>query len=348
VSAEYVTKHIDLDNRMAALLVGENDKHLRALEQLLDCDISLRGNQLTLEGSADEVERGEALVGELLGLLSSGQSLDRATLDLAASLSADQGDWAGDLNRIVSDVILEHRGRRIRPKTKHQKAYVDAIRTNTITFGIGPAGTGKTYLAMAMATAAFQAGDIARIILTRPAVEAGEKLGFLPGGLMEKVDPYLRPLFDALYDMMDSERLTEYLERGTIEVAPLAYMRGRTLNDSLVILDEAQNTTPEQMKMFLTRLGFGAKMIVTGDITQIDLPRGQHSGLVNVSAVLTKIPDIEFIYFDSQDVVRHKLVQDIVSAYKTYGEGPQAVGRMTGRRPGERRRGGRGEAAAAK
>ena len=178
----------------------------------------------------------------------------------------------------MSDVILEHRGRRIRPKTVNQKAYVDAIRSNTITFGIGPAGTGKTYLAMAMATAALLSGDVARIILTRPAVEAGEKLGFLPGGLMEKVDPYLRPLFDALYDMMDSERLTEHLERGTIEVAPLAYMRGRTLNDSLIILDEAQNTTPEQMKMFLTRLGFGAKMIVTGDITQIDLPRGPAFG----------------------------------------------------------------------
>jgi phosphate starvation-inducible PhoH-like protein len=341
VSAEYVTKHIDLDNRVAALLVGENDKHLRALEQLLDSEISLRGNQLTLEGSYAEVERGEAMIGELVTLLRSGQSLDRATLELAASLSAGQTvDWATDLNKIVSDVILEHRGRRIRPKTKNQKAYIDAIRSNTITFGIGPAGTGKTYLAMAMATAAFQAGDVARIILTRPAVEAGEKLGFLPGGLMEKVDPYLRPLFDALYDMMDSERLNEYLERGTIEVAPLAYMRGRTLNDSLIILDEAQNTTPEQMKMFLTRLGFGAKMIVTGDITQIDLPRGQHSGLVNVAGVLSKIPDISFVYFDSEDVVRHKLVQDIVSAYKVYGDAMQAPVRRapSGRGPADRRR----------
>jgi phosphate starvation-inducible protein PhoH and related proteins len=346
VSAEFVTKHIDLDNRAAALLVGENDSHLRALEQRLDCDISLRGNQLTLEGAGAEVERGEALVDELLALLRSGQNLDRATLELAASLSTAQGDWASDLNKIVSDVILEHRGRRIRPKTKNQKTYVDAIRANTITFGIGPAGTGKTYLAMAMATAALLSGDVARVILTRPAVEAGEKLGFLPGGLMEKVDPYLRPLFDALYDMMDSERLTEHLQRGTIEVAPLAYMRGRTLNDSLIILDEAQNTTPEQMKMFLTRLGFGAKMIVTGDITQIDLPRGQHSGLVNVAAVLSRIPDISFVYFDSQDVVRHKLVQDIVSAYKLYGETPPPGRRPTGRGATERHRGGRGEAAA--
>ena len=341
MSAEYVTKHIDLDNRVAALLVGENDKHLRALEQLLASEISLRGNQLTLEGTDAEVERGEAMIGELVTLVLSGQSLDRATLELAASLSSGQSvDWATDLNKIVSDVILEHRGRRIRPKTKNQKAYIDAIRSNTITFGIGPAGTGKTYLAMAMATAAFHAGDFARIILTRPAVEAGEKLGFLPGGLMEKVDPYLRPLFDALYDMMDSERLNDYLERGTIEVAPLAYMRGRTLNDSLIILDEAQNTTPEQMKMFLTRLGFGSKMIVTGDVTQIDLPQGRHSGLVNVAGVLSKIPDISFVYFDSEDVVRHKLVQDIVSAYKVYGDAMQAPVRRapSGRGPADRRR----------
>jgi phosphate starvation-inducible protein PhoH and related proteins len=341
------SKQIDLDNSVAALLVGEHDAHLRTLEGLLRCDISLRGNLLTLDGSAVEVERGEALVDELLALLRSGQSLDNSTLELAASLSNGRSDWARDLGGIVSDVILEHRGRRIRPKTVNQKAYVDAIRANTITFGIGPAGTGKTYLAMAMATSALLSGDVARIILTRPAVEAGEKLGFLPGGLMEKVDPYLRPLFDALYDMMDSDHLTEHLERGTIEVAPLAYMRGRTLNDSLIILDEAQNTSPEQMKMFLTRLGFGAKMIVTGDITQIDLPRGQHSGLINVREVLSGVPDISFVYFDSQDVVRHKLVQDIVSAYKQYGDQHLPAHKSTSRGPGDRRRGGRGSAAAA-
>ncbi|MCL5734020.1 MAG: PhoH family protein [Actinobacteria bacterium] len=341
LSAQDSSKQIDLDNRVAALLVGENDAHLRALEDLLSCDISLRGNRLLLEGPTCEVERGEALVEELLALLGSGQELDQATLELAASLSTGRRDWASELEGIVGDVILEHRGRRIRPKTVNQKAYVDAIRANTITFGIGPAGTGKTYLAMAMATSALLSGAVARIILTRPAVEAGEKLGFLPGGLMEKVDPYLRPLFDALYDMMDTDRLTEHLQKGTIEVAPLAYMRGRTLNDSLIILDEAQNTTPEQMKMFLTRLGFGATMVVTGDITQIDLPRGQHSGLVNVREVLANVSDIAFIHFDSHDVVRHKLVQDIVSAYKKYGEQHQPTHRGTARGTADRRRGSR-------
>jgi phosphate starvation-inducible PhoH-like protein len=339
LSARDSSRQIDLDNKVAALLVGENDSHLRALEDLLPCEISLRGNRLVLEGATREVERGEALVEELLALLQSGQDLDRATLELAASLSAGRRDWAHDLGGIVGDVVLEHRGRRIRPKTVNQKA---SIRSNTITFGIGPAGTGKTYLAMAMATSALLSGDVARIILVRPAVEAGEKLGFLPGGLMEKVDPYLRPLFDALYDMMDTDRLADHMQRGTIEVAPLAYMRGRTLNDSLIILDEAQNTTPEQMKMFLTRLGFGAKMVVTGDVTQIDLPRGQHSGLVNVRDVLASVSDIAFVYFDSQDVVRHKLVQDIVSAYKEYGEQRQHSHGGTARETADRRRGGRG------
>ncbi|MCZ7663274.1 MAG: PhoH family protein [Thermoleophilia bacterium] len=318
------SKVLDLDNDLAALLVGEHDSNLRTLEHLLDCDISLRGNRLTLQGPKTEVERVGELIGELLNLVRSGHSLDKATLELAASLRVGNGGSA-TLSAIVGDVILEHRGRRIAPKTVNQKGYVDAIRSNTVTFGIGPAGTGKTYLAMAMAAAALQSGDVARIILTRPAVEAGEKLGFLPGSLMEKVDPYLRPLFDALYDMVDSDTLSAHLEKGSIEVAPLAYMRGRTLNDSFIILDEAQNTTPEQMKMFLTRLGFGSRMVVTGDITQIDLPKGQHSGLAIVREILAGIKDIAFIIFDSQDVVRHKLVQHIVSAYKAYTESRMAA-----------------------
>ncbi len=349
MSTEGSTRQIDLDNRVAALLVGEHDTHLRALEGLLQCDISLRGNQLTLDGDAPPRSSGERPWSRSCWLCCARARVWTVPPSSWPPRSAPAiATGRRILGNIVSDVILEHRGRRIRPKTVNQKAYIDAIRSNTITFGIGPAGTGKTYLAMAMATSALLSGDVARIILTRPAVEAGEKLGFLPGGLMEKVDPYLRPLFDALYDMMDTDRLTDHLQRGTIEVAPLAYMRGRTLNDSLIILDEAQNTSPEQMKMFLTRLGFGARMIVTGDITQIDLPRGQHSGLINVREVLAGIPDISFVYFDSQDVVRHKLVQDIVSAYKQYGEqniSLSARGRPAGQ--GERRHGGRGSAAAA-
>jgi phosphate starvation-inducible PhoH-like protein len=311
---------------------------------------------LTLSGSEDEVGRAVDLVQELLSLLSSGRPLDKATVELAASLHTRGRNGRMRVASIVGDVIMEHRGRRIAPKTVNQKAYVDAIRTNTITFGIGPAGTGKTYLAMAMATGALMSGEVARIILTRPAVEAGEKLGFLPGSLMEKVDPYLRPLFDALYDMMDPDTLSEHLEKGLIEVAPLAFMRGRTLNDSFVILDEAQNTTPEQMKMFLTRLGFGSRMVVTGDVTQIDLPKGQYSGLATVRDILAGIRDIAFIAFDSQDVVRHKLVQDIVSAYKRYGDGQSRPGGAetqgraesapgAGRREGQARRPGVGAGA---
>lgn len=330
-------KRLDLENRVVSLLVGEHDSNLRALEDMVECDLSLRGNQLTLEGDPLHVERTAALLEELVSLLEDGRPLDSSTVQLAASLSGTEGGGVKRLPEIVGDVILEHRGRRIAPKTVNQKAYVDSIRNHTITFGIGPAGTGKTYLAMAMAAAALMSGGVTRIILTRPAVEAGEKLGFLPGSLMEKVDPYLRPLFDALYDMMESERLTAHLENGTIEVAPLAYMRGRTLNDAFIILDEAQNTTPEQMKMFLTRLGFGSKMVVTGDITQIDLPRGQRSGLVIVRDILSRIDGIGFVTFASHDVVRHKLVQDIVTAYKAYAEREARGAKGTRRRDVPRR-----------
>jgi phosphate starvation-inducible PhoH-like protein len=229
-------------------------------------------------------------------------------------------DQAEDIRDVFEDVVWRHRGKKISPKTITQKHYVDAIRGCTVTFGIGPAGTGKTYLAMALAVAALQEKQVGRIILTRPAVEAGERLGFLPGDMLAKVDPYLRPLFDALYDMLDADRLAAYMDRGTIEVAPLAFMRGRTLNDSFIILDEAQNTTPEQMQMFLTRLGFGSKVVVTGDVTQIDLPREQASGLIQVRRILGEIDGIAFVEFGHQDVVRHKLVQRIVEAYKRHAE----------------------------
>jgi phosphate starvation-inducible PhoH-like protein len=229
-------------------------------------------------------------------------------------------DQAGAIRDALEDVVWRHRGKRIAPKTVTQKKYVDAIRGQTVTFGIGPAGTGKTYLAMALAVAALQERQVGRIILTRPAVEAGERLGFLPGDILAKVDPYLRPLFDALYDMLDADRLAAFMERGTIEVAPLAFMRGRTLNDSFIILDEAQNTSPEQMQMFLTRLGFGSKVVITGDITQIDLPREQASGLIQVQDILGSIEGIAFVHFTHQDVVRHKLVQRIVEAYRLHTE----------------------------
>ena len=226
----------------------------------------------------------------------------------------------GAVHPVLEDVVWQHRGLRVAPKTVNQKRYVDSIRSSTITFGVGPAGTGKTFLAVAMAAAALARHEVNRIILTRPAVEAGERLGFLPGDLMAKVDPYLRPLFDALHDMLDPEKVSQYLERGVIEIAPLAFMRGRTLNDSFVILDEAQNTTPEQMKMFLTRLGFGSRMVVTGDVTQVDLPREQQSGLIVVGEVLSAIEGIEFLRFGSEDVVRHKLVQRIVEAYDEHSQ----------------------------
>ena len=229
-------------------------------------------------------------------------------------------EQGADVRELFDDVVWRHRGKKIAPKTVTQKQYVEAIRKCTVTFGIGPAGTGKTYLAMALAVAALSERQVGRIILTRPAVEAGERLGFLPGDMLAKVDPYLRPLFDALYDMLDADRLAAFMERGTIEVAPLAFMRGRTLNDSFIILDEAQNTSPEQMQMFLTRLGFGSKVVVTGDVTQVDLPREQASGLIQVQDILGAVDGISFVRFSHEDVVRHKLVQRIVEAYKQHSE----------------------------
>jgi phosphate starvation-inducible protein PhoH and related proteins len=304
-------KQLELDNDIATELAGSGDAVLRALEGHLDADVFLRGNVVTLEGDDEQVREAETVVRELADLVAQGHTIAPGTIEaVTGALDAKESPA-----RILDDVVWRHRNLRVAPKTVNQKRYVDSIRRNTITFGIGPAGTGKTFLAVAMAAAALSRREVNRIILTRPAVEAGERLGFLPGDMMAKVDPYLRPLFDALNDMLDPERVTTHLDRGVIEVAPLAFMRGRTINDSFVILDEAQNTSPEQMKMFLTRLGFGSKMVVTGDITQIDLPREQRSGLVVVAEILDSLDDIEFIRFGGEDVVRHKLVQRIVEAY---------------------------------
>ena len=304
-------RQLELSNEVAAELAGSHDAILRALEEHLSAGIFLRGNVLTLDGEAEAVQAAATVVRELSDLVERGHEIGPATIESVTRVL----DQAESPSNVLEDVVWRHRNIKVAPKSVNQKRYVDAIRRSTVTFGVGPAGTGKTFLAMAMATAALSRREVNRIILTRPAVEAGERLGFLPGDLMAKVDPYLRPLFDALHDMMDPERVATHLERGVIEVAPLAFMRGRTLNDSFVILDEAQNTSPEQMKMFLTRLGFGSRMVVTGDITQIDLPREQQSGLVVVGDILAGVDGVEFVRFGGEDVVRHKLVQRIVAAY---------------------------------
>jgi len=304
-------RQLTLDNEVAAELAGSGDSVLRELEERVGCDLFLRGNVLTLDGDEGDVGTAAGVVDELVGLIERGHSLEPQTIDTVTG-AIDAGEPSSSM---LEDVIWAHRNIRVSPKTVNQKRYLDSIRRHTITFGIGPAGTGKTFLAVAAAVAALEGRDVSRIILTRPAVEAGERLGFLPGDIQAKVDPYLRPLFDALYDMLDPERVSTYFERGVIEVAPLAFMRGRTLNDSFVILDEAQNTSPEQMKMFLTRLGFGSRMVVTGDITQVDLPRDQRSGLIVVSEILDQVSDISFVRFGGEDVVRHQLVQSIVAAY---------------------------------
>jgi phosphate starvation-inducible PhoH-like protein len=301
---------------MVALL-GQRDELLRLIESKFDSQILVRGNEITVTGEEEEAGKVARLFEELLLILGQGLPLSPESVGNTIDMIKEE---AGRPSEVLGDVLLTTRGRSIAPKTLGQKRYVDAIRRLTVTFAIGPAGTGKTYLAVATAVKALQDRDVSRIILTRPAVEAGEKLGFLPGTLYEKIDPYLKPLYDALYEMMDAEAFQRLMERGTIEVAPLAYMRGRTLNDSFIILDEAQNTTPEQMKMFLTRLGFGSKVVVNGDVTQIDLPTGTRSGLVVVEEILESISGIEFIHLGARDVVRHRIVQDIVEAYRAYGE----------------------------
>jgi phosphate starvation-inducible PhoH-like protein len=319
-------RQLTLDNSVAAELAGSEDAVLQALRGRLECDFHLRGNVLTLDGEAGDVQTAATVVDELVDLIEQGHEVAPGTIEaVTGALDAHESPA-----EILEDVVWRHRNTKVAPKTLNQKRYVDSIRRQTITFGIGPAGTGKTFLAVAMAAHALAEREVQRIILTRPAVEAGERLGFLPGDIQAKVDPYLRPLFDALYDMLDPDRVNGYFERGVIEVAPLAFMRGRTLNDSFVILDEAQNTSPEQMKMFLTRLGFNSRMVVTGDVTQIDLPPEQRSGLVVVRDILGEVPDISFVRFGGEDVVRHKLVQRIVAAYgehaeRQQGEGPPAA-----------------------
>ena len=311
-----VSIQLELPNEVAAELAGPGDAVMKTLEEHLDCEVFLRGNVLTLDGDDNAVATARTVVREMSDLVRQGHEIAPGTIEaIAGALDRHESP-----SRILEDVVWRHRGLKVAPKTVNQKRYVDAIRRSTITVGVGPAGTGKSFLAVAMAVAALSRREVNRIVLTRPAVEAGERLGFLPGDIAAKVDPYLRPLFDALYDMLEPEKVNQHLERGVIEVAPLAFMRGRTLNDSFIILDEAQNTSPEQIKMFLTRLGFNSKMVVTGDITQIDLPKDQHSGLVMIADILKDVDGIEFVRFGGEDVVRHKLVQRIVAAYSEYAE----------------------------
>jgi len=303
----------------AISLFGSFDENIKLIENEFNVTFVTRGSEIKIKGSEEDVYKAKRAINSLLLLINKGETLNEQNIRYVISLVRDGND--DKLSTLSSDCIcISAKGKPIKAKTLGQKKYIDAIRNNTIVFGIGPAGTGKTYLAVALAVSAFRDKQVNRIILTRPAVEAGEKLGFLPGDLQQKVDPYLRPLYDALFDMLGPENFQKYQERGNIEVAPLAYMRGRTLDDSFIILDEAQNTTPEQMKMFLTRLGFGSKIVVTGDITQIDLPDGKRSGLVEVVKILKNVTDIETVKFSQKDVVRHRLVQDIIKAYEKYEE----------------------------
>ena len=303
----------------AVSLFGSFDENIKLIEKEFQVRVICRGSELKIQGDEENVDKTKRAIKNLLTLINKGESLTEQNVRYVISLVKDGND--DKLVSMAGDCIcISAKGKPIKAKTLGQKKYIEAIKNNTIVIGVGPAGTGKTYLAVAMAVNAFRSKQVNRIILTRPAVEAGEKLGFLPGDLQQKVDPYLRPLYDALFDMLGAESFQKYQERGNIEVAPLAYMRGRTLDDSFIILDEAQNTTPEQMKMFLTRLGFGSKIVVTGDITQIDLPDGKKSGLVEVIKILKNVDDIQTCKFSEKDVVRHKLVQDIIKAYDKYEE----------------------------
>lgn len=317
VETDYIRKKLTIPEEIDTITVlGIRDEFLRIIEDTFSCQIVVRENEIDISGSQDQAGTVMSIFSDLIMMAARREEISEFTVEQLIDATIHGGYKPSQLQK---DTILSHRGKTVRPKTDGQKRYVDAIAAHTVTFGVGPAGTGKTYLAMAMAVAALKRKEVSRIILTRPAVEAGESLGFLPGSLTEKIDPYLRPLYDALLDMIDVEKSAKLIESGVIEIAPLAYMRGRTLNDSFIILDEAQNTTPRQMKMFLTRLGFNSRIVVTGDITQIDLPVGA-SGLRQVRDILTTIKDISFCELSGKDVVRHKLVQQIVQAYQVYEE----------------------------
>lgn len=322
MATQVITNTVELDTAYAQAVLGINEENLRVLNNLIDADLFARGHLVRVTGPGHEVARAVKVLEELESIARRGHTIAPDAVKHAVSIVTVEAPQS--VSEVLASDIVSRRGKTIRPKTLGQKTYVDAIDENTVVFGLGPAGSGKTYLAVAKAVQALQAKQVSRIILTRPAVEAGEKLGFLPGTLNDKIDPYLRPLYDALRDMLDPEMIPKLMEAGVIEVAPLAYMRGRTLNDAFVILDEAQNTTPAQMKMFLTRLGFGSRMVVTGDITQVDLPSGQKSGLRLVRHILRGVEDIHFSELTSQDVVRHALVGRIVDAYDTYEEKHQS------------------------
>ncbi|MEE9280863.1 MAG: PhoH family protein [Myxococcota bacterium] len=302
-------------NAIAQLLFGENDRFLRAIEAEVGVEIQARGNRVRVKGGSLERKVAQRVLKDLYDMVASGLAIDESDVHQIARL-ASEGGSPGATALISGDAVEVGRRKRIVPRTENQRRYVQAIRTHDLTFGVGPAGTGKTYLAMAMAVSALRRREVARIILTRPAVEAGEKLGYLPGTIFEKVDPYLRPLSDALQDMLEPDEIARRMERGTIEVAPLAYMRGRTLNDAFIILDEAQNTTPEQMRMFLTRMGFDSRAVINGDVSQTDLPRGTTPGLIEARRLIADIPGISFVEFNEKDVVRHPLVQEIIKAYE--------------------------------
>ena len=335
-SSAQVRSSIDVPPDLVVGLLGSADENLRALERTLSADLHVRGNAITVSGEPADVALAERAISELVAIVASGQPLTPEVVRHSVAMLVGTGNESPA--EVLTLDILSRRGKTIRPKTLNQKRYVDAIDTNTIVFGVGPAGTGKTYLAMAKAVHALQTKQVTRIILTRPAVEAGERLGFLPGTLSEKIDPYLRPLYDALYDMMDPELVPKLMSAGVIEVAPLGYMRGRTLNNAFIVLDEAQNTTAEQMKMFLTRLGFGSKVVVTGDITQIDLPGGARSGMRSAIDILDNVDDIHIAELTSVDVVRHRLVSEIVDAYARYEEPGSGMNRAARRASGARSR----------